>query len=145
MYIQATGASNINPRIVLGVFMMKQMLNISDEETMQMVTEDLYIQYFLGYESFTAKTPFYSSLFVEIRNRMGMEQLSRIKDMIYKAAMGNRAADTDKSDDDSDDDISKRELKDLQNDHVEESAEAGFSINRCRMLVDATACSQDIA
>jgi IS5 family transposase len=32
-----TGASNINPRIVLGALMVKHMLNISDEDTMQMI------------------------------------------------------------------------------------------------------------
>jgi hypothetical protein len=83
-----------------------------------MVTENLYIQYFLGYESFTSKSPFDSSFFVEKRKRMGMEQLYRINDVIYQAAMGNRAADTDKADDDSADDNNKRELKDVQNDHV---------------------------
>ena len=43
-----------------------------------MVTENLYIQYFLGYDSFTSKAPFDSSLFVEIRKRMGMGQLNRM-------------------------------------------------------------------
>ena len=54
-------ASNINLRIVLGALIVKHMLNISDEETIQMVTENLSIQYFLGYESFTSKSPFDSS------------------------------------------------------------------------------------
>jgi hypothetical protein len=76
---------------------------------------------------------------------MGMEQLNRIYDLTYQTAMGNRAVDTDNADDYSDDDNDKRELKDVQNDHVDESAEAGSSVNRGRMLVDATACPQDIS
>jgi hypothetical protein len=76
---------------------------------------------------------------------MGMEQLYRINDVIYQAAMGNRETDTDKVNDDSDDENDKRDLKYVQNDHVDESAEAGSSVNRARMLVDATACPQDIA
>jgi hypothetical protein len=66
-----TGASNINPRIVLGALMVKHIMNISDEDTMQMIRENLYIQYFLGFDSFTSKAPFDSSLFVEIRKRIG--------------------------------------------------------------------------
>ena len=76
---------------------------------------------------------------------MGMEQLNRINEVIYQAAMGNRAADTDKTDDDSDDDNDIQQLEELQDDQVNESAEDGTSNNRGRMLVDATACPQDIA
>ncbi len=68
--------------------MVKQMQNISDEETLQMIRENVYIQYFLGFDSFTSKAPFDSSLFVEIRKRMRVEQLSRINDVIYQAVMG---------------------------------------------------------
>jgi IS5 family transposase len=73
-----------------------------------MVTENLYIQYFLGHDSFTLKPPFDSSLFVEMRKRKGMEQLNRINDVIYQVASGNRSAD--KADDGSDDDNDKREF-----------------------------------
>jgi hypothetical protein len=37
--------------------MVKHMLNISDEDTMQMIRENLYIQYFLGFDSFLIKIP----------------------------------------------------------------------------------------
>ena len=84
-----TGAANINPRVVLGAMMVKHTLNISDEDTIQMIRENIYIQYFLGFDSFSSKAPFYSSLFVEIRKRMGMAELNRINDAIYKAATGN--------------------------------------------------------
>jgi hypothetical protein len=33
----ATGASNINPRVILGALMLKHMQNISDDETIQMI------------------------------------------------------------------------------------------------------------
>jgi IS5 family transposase len=41
-----TVASNINPRIVLGAMVVKHMLSLSDEEAIQMIRENLYIQYF---------------------------------------------------------------------------------------------------
>ena len=100
----AKGASNINPRIVLGSLMVKHMLDMSDEDTIQMIKENLYIQYFLGFESFTSEAPFDSSLFVEIRKRMGMEQLNRINDAIYKAAKGKWDDLSDKEYDGSDKD-----------------------------------------
>jgi IS5 family transposase len=110
----ATGASNINPRVILGALMVKHMQNISDEETIQMIRENVYIQYFLGFDSFTSKAPFDSSLFVEIRKRMGIEQLNRINDVIYQAAMVNRDAvaatsDSNCGDENNEDLMSKRE------------------------------------
>ncbi len=86
---QSTGASNINPRVILGALVVKHLQNISDEETIQMIRENVYIQYFLGFDSFTSKAPFDSSLFEVIRKLMGIEQLSRINDVIYQAAIGN--------------------------------------------------------
>jgi hypothetical protein len=83
-----TGASNINPRVVLDAMVVKHMMNLSDEETIQMISENIYIQYFLGFDSFTAQAPFDSSLFVEIRKLAGMAELNRINDAIYKAAIG---------------------------------------------------------
>jgi IS5 family transposase len=82
---------------VFGAMMVKHMLNLSDEEKIQNIYENLYIQYFLGYDSFTSKAPFDSSLFVEIRKRMGMDQLNRINDAIYKATTGNLESTSDKS------------------------------------------------
>jgi hypothetical protein len=38
-----TGASYINPRVVLGAIVVKNMMNLSDEETIQMIRENLYI------------------------------------------------------------------------------------------------------
>gem|GEM_PF-3567247 len=74
-----------------------------------------------------------------------MEQLNRINDVIYQAAMDYRAADTDKTKDDTDDDNDIQQLEEVQEDQVNESAETVTSNNRGRMLVDATACPQDIA
>jgi IS5 family transposase len=40
------------------------------------------MQYFLGYVSFTSEAPFDSSLFVEFRNRLGMDTLNAINEKI---------------------------------------------------------------
>ena len=144
----ATGASNINPRIVLGALMVKHMLNISDEDTIQMIKENLYIQYFLGFDSFTSKAPFDSSLFVEIRKRLGMEQLNRINDAIYQASMKNWDSIVKESSvaaQDEDNDGPTSEEQSSVSIESDETTQASNPINHGRMLVDATACPQDIA
>lgn len=125
------------------------MLNLSDEETIQLIRENLYIQYFLYFDSFTAQPPFDSSLFVEIRKWLGMAELNRINDAIYKAATGSFEAIPVKTDDYSDDvDSSGQNNVDLEDPKTDESDESDNDetiTHRGRMLMDATACPQDIA
>ena len=77
------GALKIKLRVILGDLMVRHMQNISDEDKVQIIRENVYIQYFLGFYSFSSKAPFDFSLFVEIRKRIGMAKLSRISDVIY--------------------------------------------------------------
>jgi IS5 family transposase len=43
----------------------------------------MYMQYFLGYSSFTTEAPFDASLFVGFRNRMGLEQINAMNNKIH--------------------------------------------------------------
>jgi hypothetical protein len=58
-------------RLVIGAVIIKHKLCLSDEETVQQIQENPYLQYFAGFSGFKIKQPFASSLFVEIRRRMG--------------------------------------------------------------------------
>ena len=49
---QQIGASSINPRVVIGSLIIKHHCNLSDEETVMQIQENVYMQYFLGF--FTA-------------------------------------------------------------------------------------------
>ncbi len=70
-----TGRSPINPRIVIGSAIIKHMCNLDDRETVDQISENVYMQYFLGYSSFTNQAPFNASLFVEFCKRLSTEQL----------------------------------------------------------------------
>ena len=69
-----TGRPPLNPRIVLGSLIIKHMCSLDDRETVDQISENIYMQYFLGYPSFTSETPFDPSLFVEFRKRLGIKQ-----------------------------------------------------------------------
>lgn len=58
-----TGASSINPRVVIGSLIIKHICNLSDEETVLQIQENMYMQYFIGYSSFSSEPPF-DSLFL---------------------------------------------------------------------------------
>ena len=70
-----TGADGINPRVAIGAMILKHMCNMSDRETVLQIQENMYMQYFIGYSSFSTEEPFDPSLFVEFRKRMGIEQI----------------------------------------------------------------------
>ena len=48
-----TGRPPINPRVVLGAIIIKHMCDLDDRETVAQISENIYMQYFLGYTSFT--------------------------------------------------------------------------------------------
>ncbi len=74
--LSSTGRPLISPRVVIGSLIIKYMCNLDDRGTVAQISENMYMQYFLGYSSFSNEAPFDASLFVEFRNRMGMEPFS---------------------------------------------------------------------
>jgi transposase, IS5 family len=50
---------------------------VRDRETVQQMLENMYMQYFIGYSSFSDEVPFDPSLFVEIPNRLGPSKSMR--------------------------------------------------------------------
>jgi hypothetical protein len=79
-----TGAGGINPRVVLGALIIKHICDLSDRETIQQIRENVYMQYFIGYSGFSSAAPFDSSLFVELRCRLGIEQINAINERIIQ-------------------------------------------------------------
>ena len=147
-----TGASHINPRVILGSLMIKHLCNLSDAETLLQIQENMYMQYFIGYSSFSKEAPFDSSLFVEIRKRLGIDQLNAINEKIVelsakhvnKNSDDNKTSGASKSKDDLNSaigDSNQAEAFDTDSQPKGESEKT----HKGRLLIDASACPQDIA
>ncbi len=65
------GAPAKNVRIALGALIIKERLGLSDEETVEQIRENPYLQYFLGFEGYRDQPPFEASMMVHFRKRMG--------------------------------------------------------------------------
>ena len=130
--ISSTGRPPLNPRVVLGSLIIKHICNLDDRETVDQISENMYMQYFLGYSSFTTDAPFDASLFVEFRKKLGHNEINAINEKIVslKTHLEASKKDTKSSD--------PKEPLDKKND------ETGPE-NRGRVIFDATACPQDIA
>jgi IS5 family transposase len=122
------GRPDLSPQMVLGAIIIKHLCDLDDRETVDQISENVYMQYFLGYSSFCDVPPFSPSLFVEFRKRLGVEQINAINERI---AMIKR------------DILSKQAVKSSDSD--EENGNSAANENSGSLIVDATACPQDIA
>ena len=99
----------------------KHLCDLDDRETVAQISENIYMQYFLGYSSFTDEPPFDASLFVEFRKRLGLEQINAINERIVRIKKDLETSNQAKKDDNEGDS------------------------HRGSLILDATACPQDIA
>lgn len=131
-----TGRKPINPRIIIGAVIIKHLCKLDDEETVQQISENMYMQYFLGYSSFSTSQPFDSSLFVWIRKRLGMDTVNALNERIIalKTKMGELPQKDKKE---------NKSGKDETDNHVDPPQES--IANKGRILMDASACPQDIS
>jgi len=96
---KAYGADGINPRVVIDAIMIKHICDLSDRETVQQIKENMYMQYFIGYSSFSDEEPFDPSLFVGFRKRLGAEQINLINERIMRlSGEGKGSAAKEKKD-----------------------------------------------
>ena len=75
------GRPGLSARLAVGALIIKHMLKLSDEETIEQIRENPYLQYFLGYPCYSYKHGFEPSLFVAIRKRLGEASLSTINQL----------------------------------------------------------------
>lgn len=77
-----TGRPALNPRIIPGSVVIQNMCNLDDRETVDLISENIYMQYFLGYSGFTDEKPFDASLFVDFRKRLEIDNVNAINERI---------------------------------------------------------------
>lgn len=111
-------------RLALGALLIKEKLHLTDEETVQSIRENPYLQYLLGYDSYKDEKPFDPSMMVHFRKRLGMDGLSLINETITKQYQAQKES-------------SKTKPKKTKNDDDDNS-------NQGQLILDATVAPQDI-
>jgi len=118
------GAPALSVRIALGALIIKERLKVSDEETVEQIRENPYLQYFLGLKQYQDKPVFHSTMFVHFRKRFPEEVISRINALIAERAISE---------------TKKKKEKDRDDD-----APGSRPKNKGKLLVDATCAPEDI-
>ncbi|MFI4963370.1 MAG: IS5 family transposase [Legionellales bacterium] len=148
MHNGSFGADGINPRVAIGAIIIKHLCDLSDRETIQQIQENMYMQYFIGYSSFSDEEPFDPSLFVDLRKRLGIEQINRINEEIMgiynhrTTKEPDVSTERDKSNDNKQDDDGAIPHADTM---AETKPTAQPLPNQGQLIVDATACPQDVS
>jgi IS5 family transposase len=62
-----TGAPANSVRLAFGALFIKQRLGLTDEETVEQIRENAYMQFFLGFAGYSSKVPFDPSMMVHFR------------------------------------------------------------------------------
>lgn len=121
------GRPALDARIVIGAMIIKEKKRLPDEETIEEIKENVYLQYFLGYGEFCHKAPFDPSLFVTLRERLGIEEFEKMTKAFLERVAAVEKSRTPES-----------KKKDQDPPQKDENHREG------KLILDATVAPQDI-
>ena len=84
------GRKSVDVRTVIAALIVKHKLGLDDRGTIEMISENLYLQYFCGLKEFTTRQVFDPSLFVDIRKRMGGNEFAAFNKIVIELAEKKR-------------------------------------------------------
>jgi len=98
------GSPAKSSRMAFGSLILKERLGVCDRELVEQITENPYLQYFLGLSSYQDESPFHDSMLTHFRKRFSRKSLEKINEAIAQKAKEmeeaeNKPEDPPKSDD----------------------------------------------
>src|SRR5690625_4422653 len=78
------GSRAYSVRLALGSLIIKETLGLSDEETVLAITENPYLQYFIGLHEFQEEAPFDSSSMTHFRKRFDADFINDLNERIVQ-------------------------------------------------------------
>jgi len=128
------GRQAVSVRVALGALIIKERLGTSDRETVQQITENPYLQYFIGLPGYQEEPPFHHSLMSHFRKRLNKKAINQINEWIV---LGEHS---ETEDDHDHDEPGQGPTEETDTPSASES-----SPNKGKLLLDATCAPADIA
>jgi hypothetical protein len=132
-------------RMALGALLIQEKCGYSDRETVDQITENPYLQYFVGFREYQDQPPFDPSLMVHFRKRFDTEALKAINEEICRAA---KEAENKKNNNDSKPGPPSGGNKvAVEESTTSEGKASSFEIyqeNQGKLILDATCAPADI-
>ena len=123
------GRKSVDVRTVIASLIVKHKLQLDDRGVIEMIQENVYLQYFCGLQEFTTGRVFDPSLFVEIRKRLGIKEFDKFNELVISKS---------------------EEIKPHQSRIMNKPKKTDDNVdnppapNKGTLKVDATACDQEI-
>lgn len=141
------GAGNKPARMIVGALIIKHKMNLSDQETIEIIKENPYMQYFVGLSDFTSVPIFDSSLFVYIRKRLGIDNINAMTLMLMQSIEAKDSEVKNKNTSE-DEDGDEKEHSDMSphgepgdpDSYIDENGESHSG----HMIIDATCCDAEV-
>lgn len=118
------GAPAKSFRMALGALIIKEKLGISDRETVEQIRENPYLQYFIGLSSYSNELPFDPSLLVHFRQRISPNLINKVNERMVEKM---------------------RSIAPIKPEKKKDSDGKNESLNRGKLIVDATCAPADIS
>jgi len=135
------GQPALPARMALGALIIQSRETLSDRSVVKAITENVYMQYFIGLKGFTKDAPFDASLMVHFRKRFDEKILIEINEMITLAEIERKRK---KKDDDNDPKSSNDDEPDIFEDSSNEPEEPEEEYQQGVLILDATCTPADI-
>jgi len=132
-------------RMALGALIIKEKCGYSDRETVEQITENPYLQFFIGLKEYQDQPPFNPSLMVHFRKRFGTKTLKDINEEICCAA---KKEEEQKKDNDNKPKPpsggNKTNAKEPNSPEDKASSFEVYPANKGKLILDATCAPADL-
>ena len=95
---EETGRPGISSRIAFGALYIKAHCHLTDEETVQNLQENSYMQYFVGLHEFHPEPLFDASMMVHFRKRFPVEEVAKINEYVCTGKWPEGQRNVDRND-----------------------------------------------
>ena len=113
-------------RMALGAEIIKRRLNITDEEVVEQICENPYLQYFIGFEGYRDEPPFDTSMMTYFRERLPLDMIARVNERVVE------------------NENKKKEQSSPTTTTPHETGQSEEGKNKGKLLLDASCVPQDI-
>ncbi|WAH37291.1 IS5 family transposase [Alicyclobacillus dauci] len=135
------GGRAVSVRMALGALIIQEREGFSDRHLVQHITENPYLQYFIGLEAYQEEPPFDPSLLTYFRKRLGPDIINQVNEWIVQAGL----QEEQNGDDDENRDEPPRESGKFDANGGSQSEVQEPPTHQGKLILDATCTPADVA
>ena len=137
---KTAGKEDYPSSVAFGSLYMQRRLGLTDRELINQISENPYMQYFIGYKEFWDEKPFDASLLVTFRKRLPEDVMNRIIERMFIEKVKNNQSDegdNNSNDHDNDDDTGGQDGG-SSSEGESGSRNTEKTVNRGALIINAT-------